>query len=104
MSLAIIQSRLPTPPRVIPTLLRAVGCGRAELQTGPTPNSNSHGAFGIKRWPKMRKIPYKTRFFAFLAVFLNSGFYMIVLPGLRPPFLLYEEGSWRATAGGWNLR
>lgn len=44
----------------------------------PTSNPNSTGAFGIIRWPKMRKIPYKKKFFAFLVFFLNSGFYMIV--------------------------
>lgn len=69
---------LPTHPDAVHTVPRPSQTAQDTIPAQPTSNTNSTGAFGITRWPKMRKKPYKTKFFAFLVFFLNSGFYMIV--------------------------
>jgi len=70
-----------TPPPIILTIHRASHSIPRRERAGLTSNPNSTGAFGIMKWPKMRKNPYKKKFFAFLVFFSNSGFYMIVRPG-----------------------
>lgn len=74
----VIIRTLPTLAVVVGTVLRACQTVPTTFPQCSTSNTNSTGAFGIMRWPKMRKSPYKTKFFAFLVFFLNSGFYMIV--------------------------
>jgi len=69
---------LPSHPPAVLTVPASSQTVPGQRQPPCKSNPISTGAFGIIRWPKMRKTPYEMSFFAFLMLFLNSGFYTIV--------------------------